>query len=219
MTKNKQDIYQQLQQSFPKEAYGQDKSRGFSLTTIDAYHIIDRLNQIFGLCGEGWKFEPIRWIETETEIVVIGNLCYDLDGDNTKKVPCVGGKRIVKNNLADAYKSAMTNAISKGASFLGVGIDVYMGSFAGQTTGSTTTSEPRKQTNTPKPDTSTPPEDMTQEEQYHDRIATIRSFATQKKLKATEVRAIEQEAKKFYKTDPSKGIEYLNEQIVATENK
>lgn len=124
---------EKLKASFSKDAYDIDKSRGFELTTIDAYHIIERLNDVFGLCGTGWRLDVKEWRTTDKEIICIAELWYDLnitrESDNPKSVSCVGGKRIIKDNLTDAYKSAMTNAICKGASFLGVGLDVYKGEF------------------------------------------------------------------------------------------
>ena len=121
--------YENLKAKFPNSAYGKDKSRGFELTTIDAYAVIERLNDVFGVCGEGWKLEIKEWLRIEQEIICIAELQYDLGGV-LKSVPCVGGKRIVKENYADAYKSAQTNAICKGASFIGVGLDVYKGEFS-----------------------------------------------------------------------------------------
>ena len=132
MTKEN-DIYSKLKTKFPKEAYGTDKSRGFSLDTIDAYYIIERLNEVFGLCGEGWWLTDIIWktIEGEKNLVICcATFCYIKSGvTQFQSFPCVGGHQVVKDRWDDAYKSAMTNAICKGASFLGVGLDVYKGEF------------------------------------------------------------------------------------------
>jgi len=122
------NIKEELLKPFPKEAYGEDKSRGFPLTTIDAYYVIERLNNVFGLCGTGWGLDVKEYITTEKEIVALSHLWYK-NGTEIKRIECEGGKKIVHDNLTDAYKSARTNAICKGASFLGVGLDVYKGEY------------------------------------------------------------------------------------------
>ena len=163
------DFYERLKKPFPKDAYDEDKSRGFSLTTIDAYHVIDRLNEVFGLCGTGWKLQVNEWIKTEDEIILIGELSYNVNGD-IKTVPCVGGKRIIKNNLTDAYKSAMTNAICKGASFIGVGLNVYKGQFDFNTS-QTEQPKPKKPLQEPQ---KSPPEQPTPDA---DELATPKQAA------------------------------------------
>ena len=123
--KKTNDVYDKLIEPFPKEAYDEETSRGFPLTTIDAYHVIERLNNVLGLCGTAWKLEVREWIEKNGEIIAICQFHYDLDTEKPKSFPCVGGKKIIHENYTDGYKSAMTNAICKGASFLGVGLSVY----------------------------------------------------------------------------------------------
>lgn len=124
----KEEQIKELKSLFPKEAYGIDKSRGFPLTTIDAYYIIERLNKVFGMCGEGWGLKIKEYIRTETEITALSVFWYK-NGDEIMEIQCEGGKRIVKTNITDAYKSARTNAICKGASFIGVGMNVYKGEY------------------------------------------------------------------------------------------
>lgn len=126
MDKTKWDI---LRADFPKEAYSEDNSRGFKLTTINAYYIIERLNTALGICGEGWWFNVKEWIKNEKEVICIGDLLY-FDGDKPCSVKdVVGSHKVVHENWGDCYKSARTNAISKGASELEVGLNVYKGEF------------------------------------------------------------------------------------------
>lgn len=133
--KTKENIYNKLTEKFDDKAYGSDSSRGFSLSTIDAYYIIERLNEVFGLCGKGWRLEVQEWLRTDKEVVCFARLYYNLkNGEEPPYVECEGGKRIIHENLTDAYKSARTNAICKGASFLGVGLEVYKGEFEGTET-------------------------------------------------------------------------------------
>lgn len=130
------EIYEKLKTKFPEEAYGTDKSRGFSLDTIDAYYVIERLNEVFGLCGEYWWLDNVEWIKIKGEknlIICSALFCYIKSKDSKiSQFPCIGGHQVVKDRWDDAYKSAMTNCICKGASFLGVGLDVYKGEFDGK---------------------------------------------------------------------------------------
>ena len=64
-----QDQIQALKAPFPLEALSSDFSRGFELTGIandalikaaqadaDASAVIERLNEVFGPCGIGWRY-------------------------------------------------------------------------------------------------------------------------------------------------------------------
>lgn len=69
-----QDQIQAIQAPFPPESLSSDTSRGFELTSIKAAFVIERLNQVFGPCGIGWRyvhspFEEIRTDNGRTEIV------------------------------------------------------------------------------------------------------------------------------------------------------
>jgi hypothetical protein len=44
-----------LRASFPAEALSADTSRGFELTSIKAAFVVERLNEVFGPCGTGWR--------------------------------------------------------------------------------------------------------------------------------------------------------------------
>ena len=45
-----------LRAPFPAEALKPDTSRGFELTSIKAAYVIERLNEVFGPCGVGWRY-------------------------------------------------------------------------------------------------------------------------------------------------------------------
>ena len=145
-----EELYEKLKKSFPDKAYNNDGSRGFNLTTIDAYHVIDRLNEVFGLCGKGWWLSDIEWIKIEGDkniVICSAIFCYlgfGLEGE-FHRFPCVGGHQVIKNRWDDGYKSAMTNCICKGASFLGVGLNVYKGEFKGKTEQQPKTESEKKQ--------------------------------------------------------------------------
>ena len=51
-----QDQVQGLRAPFPAEALSADTSRGFELTPIKKAYLVERLNEVFGLCGMGWRY-------------------------------------------------------------------------------------------------------------------------------------------------------------------
>ena len=100
--------------------------RGFYLTTIDAQAVKERLNEAFGYGG--WAFED-EYEERDGEILCRGKLVVRWKGDSEfeKSIPSVTSALIGKSEIGNAYKSARTSAISKAASELGIGSEVFRG--------------------------------------------------------------------------------------------
>jgi hypothetical protein len=155
-----QDQIQALRSPFPPEALSADTSRGFELTSIKAAYVIERLNEVFGLCGTGWRYahSPFEEVHTDTRRVEIvtevafqyrfpattdGIGCAPITWDaqasgwafrgetgvwNEPILAC-GGKSVGKGGAAvtDARKSAVTDGLTKAASMIGVGHDVFKG--------------------------------------------------------------------------------------------
>ena len=77
----KQDQVQGLKARFPAEALSADTSRGFELTSIKAAYVVERLNEVFGLCGTGWRYVHSPFEEVTTDKGVKRQLEMDI-GDN-----------------------------------------------------------------------------------------------------------------------------------------
>jgi len=110
--------------------------QGRYFTSIESQAVKNRLNECFGLFG--WEFveDEVRTVENDNEVVCRGHLTVTWNGKDdagqpitfTKTVPSVGGKVQLSNDtLADTMKGARTAAISKAASELGIGDDVFSG--------------------------------------------------------------------------------------------
>ena len=109
------------------------------MTVIDAYHIVSRLTQVFGICGAGWGVEVEEWTLSPdgSNMAASGHIWYKLDegggapasrqNDQHCVVPAIGDARVFKGNIAEARKKAQTNLISKASSFIGIGLSVYQG--------------------------------------------------------------------------------------------
>lgn len=104
------------------------------LSTIKSIFIVERLNDVFGVCG--WDFEH-EVVEKTTNgdkpyIVVKGRIYireFDLYTPFQYGGHDLGGKG---TEPADGYKSAVTDAMSKCASLLEIGIQVFKGEPSSQ---------------------------------------------------------------------------------------
>jgi hypothetical protein len=95
------------------------------------------LTEHFGPCGSGWYYEIIdRGKEDfagEVSAHVLINLYVKIDGEWSKPIQGIGGSMLVAKEKAgpyhsdEAFKQALTDAISVSCKALGVAADVYMG--------------------------------------------------------------------------------------------
>jgi hypothetical protein len=84
-----QDQIQAIQAPFPPESLSSDTSRGFELTSIKAAFVIERLNQVFGPCGIGWRyvhspFEEVQVSGGRVEIVTEVAFQYRFNATNDR---------------------------------------------------------------------------------------------------------------------------------------
>jgi hypothetical protein len=169
-----QDQVQALRSPFPDEALSEDVSRGFPLTSIAAAYVLERLGDVFGPCGIGWRYAHTPFDEVETgngrvEVVTEVALQYRFKPTNdcvgcdpvmwnaqagdwtfragasnhdwSEPIFACGGHAVGKGGvpLTDARKSAVTDGLTKAASMIGVGHEVFkglvrVGGSSGQTT-------------------------------------------------------------------------------------
>jgi len=151
LTRDQMDI---LRAPFPLEALRADTSRGFELTSIKAAYVIERLNEAFGPCGTGWRyvhcpFEDVPTDDGRLEVVTEVAFQYRLPDDGTgcgrvtwaegwqygagqawsEPILACGGKGMGRGGApyTDARKSAVTDGLTKAASMIGVGHNVFKG--------------------------------------------------------------------------------------------
>lgn len=125
------EVYKKLKADFPKEAYSVDNTRGFPLTSIKAQYVIERLNDVLGL--DGWSIDG-EFEKDENGVAFIGSLNVKIgDKEVTRSGVGYGAYQkdkdgnLKKSSIGDAFKSAMTDMISKTASHIGVGNEVFKG--------------------------------------------------------------------------------------------
>lgn len=105
-------------------------------TDINPMWRIKKLTEVFGPCGIGWKYDILKkWLESgangEIAAFVDINLFVKVDGEWSEPIPGNGGAMYVvkeRNGLYtddEAYKKALTDAISVSCKALGFAADVY----------------------------------------------------------------------------------------------
>lgn len=103
------------------------------MTDINPVWRIQKMTEVFGMCGQGWGYDIIKiWNEQgnagEVATFVHINLWI---GDERCIVPGVGGSMFVTKESAglrtndEAVKMALTDALSVAMKALGMGADVY----------------------------------------------------------------------------------------------
>jgi len=130
------DLYNKVK-AVPKEALTEIKAgRMKGKSNINPQWRIYKLTEMFGPCGIGWKYKITRqWIEeganNEKAAFVNIELFVKIDGEWSDAIPGNGGSSFVANELKglhtsdEAYKMALTDAISVSCKALGIAADVY----------------------------------------------------------------------------------------------
>ncbi len=100
------------------------------------------MTEHFGPVGIGWKYTVDRtWTEqgADGEVMAFAHVSvYIKDGEKwSDAIPGVGGSTLIAkekggfHNSDEAFKMAITDALSVALKMLGVGADIYMGMFDG----------------------------------------------------------------------------------------
>lgn len=112
------DVLEKLKAPLPPEAVSPNPERP-GLSVIKVIYVVERLNEVFGL--NGWHVVN-QVVESGRMIVVKATVTVPEYGIEIEQY---GGND--NPDRGDAYKGACTDALSKCASYLGVGMDVYKG--------------------------------------------------------------------------------------------
>ncbi len=111
---------------------------GRQFTTVDAYHQFQRMTEKFGPVGEGWGWTVQEqgtlgsavWVR----ILFWWTLPDSSDPLNQNSYQVYGGARWKKQSGEDfdpdeAFKKALTDALTKAMSYLGMNADIFQGRF------------------------------------------------------------------------------------------
>lgn len=104
-------------------------------TAIDSYYQIQRATEMFGPLGQGWGFDAEYRFEQNLAIAIV-KLWYVWEGKKSEPFSVCAANQLVAVDKTgrqhldeDAAKKALTDAITKGLSYLGFSADVFMGKF------------------------------------------------------------------------------------------
>lgn len=111
-----------LDRRLPDEAVSQHPTKKF-LSSIKSIYVTERLNEVFGVGS--WRVETE--IVERSERMVVVKLRFSIP-EYGIYYECFGGND--NADLGDACKGATTDALTKVASWLGIGSDVFKGKYS-----------------------------------------------------------------------------------------
>ena len=174
-----------------------------------------KLTEMFGPVGLGWKIAIERlWLEDRLGDEVIANAAITLqvkyngiDGEWSDPIPGVGGNKALKKDKRgevcndEAYKMALTDAISVACKLIGIGANVYWEKDATKYTGRQETSN--KPYNSPAEPRETRPDQRAErarnEAQSGEQAA--RTQADEERPRKTRREVVETRLRRFGATD------------------
>lgn len=109
----------QLVRPLPQEAVTPHPTKTY-LSSIKSIYVTERLNEVFGVGS--WRVEVDKVDQANKMVVVKVRLTIPAYGIDYE---CYGGND--NSDLGDAYKGATTDALTKIASWLGIGQEVFKG--------------------------------------------------------------------------------------------
>lgn len=127
----------------PKSALKQIKGGRLSgMTDINPQWRYKAMHDVFGQCGNGWKYEIQRtWTEQGTagQVFMFAQVAVytAFNGEWSAPIPGIGGSMLLETQKGslhhndEAVKMAVTDALSVALKMLGVGSDIYMGRWDG----------------------------------------------------------------------------------------
>lgn len=118
------EMLEKLTHPLPTEAVTPHPTKKF-LSSIKSIYVTTRLNEVFGTGA--WKVET-NFIDKDNKMVVV-KVKFSIPSYGIE-YECFGGND--NPDLGDAYKGATTDALTKIASWLGIGAEVFRGE-AGKT--------------------------------------------------------------------------------------
>ena len=133
-------LWKSVEKSSPSQLKAVAFGRKF--VSIDAHSQIKRATEVFGVIGQGWKFECEILDNTPENLCIVKVLVYiNIEGRDSQKSPLSywsdpvmqygsGEWKSKKGHVdPDAPKKATTDGLTKCLSYLGMNADVFMGQW------------------------------------------------------------------------------------------
>jgi len=135
--------YYNMMKRPPKTALKQIQGgRLKGMTDIKPQWRTEVMTEVFGPCGIGWSYEIEKlWSEPAPDNQVFSfakvTVKIKVDGEWSQPIPGIGGSMLIEKEKSglhasdEAYKMAVTDALSVAMKALGVAADIYMGEWDG----------------------------------------------------------------------------------------
>ena len=88
-------------------------------------YVFDSVNEVIG--PENWRYELTKEVIHDNQAIAEVRLFFKVDSEWLCKGSHKGQMQIIKNNVGDAQKGAITDAIQKCMSLVSIGSDAYKG--------------------------------------------------------------------------------------------
>lgn len=134
-TVDKMAVYNSMRQVPPVALKTISAGRLKNMSDINPMWRIQKMTEVFGLCGFGWRYEIVKqWNETygnEVKSYCNINLYVKVNDVWSEAIPGTGGSSFVAQERNGAYvsdenfKMALTDALSVAMKSLGMAADVY----------------------------------------------------------------------------------------------
>jgi len=132
---NEVELWAALDEKFPPQAYEEDSRGSRTYVGVSVQYVVERMTQVFGPCGVGWKFSIIDWRinemvqegRSQREAQVLLEVSYETGTGWSEPIPSFGASQVSGNGVGDALKGATADALKKALSFLGLAMHVYRG--------------------------------------------------------------------------------------------
>ena len=127
---DKLKIWNALEKTNPTHTKKAPSKYGKTITTIDAMHQIKNMTAAFGPVGKGWSYD-VKYHYAEKLIFAEVKIRYCLQGEWYSYGPVCSVAPLGNNRGLDdeAPKKAMTDALTKAFSHLGLNADIFLGKF------------------------------------------------------------------------------------------
>jgi len=127
---DKLKIWNALEKTNPAHTKPARSDYGKMITTIDAMHQIKNMTAAFGPVGKGWSYD-VKYHYTEKLVFAEVKIRYCLQGEWYSYGPVCSVAPLGNNRGLDdeAPKKAMTDALTKAFSHLGLNADIFLGKF------------------------------------------------------------------------------------------
>lgn len=144
---NNMRIWNEVKQPPPGALKTIKTGRLKNMTDISPQWRYQEATKQFGVCGVGWKYTVDRkWLEPGSDEIVAAfadiSLYVKIDGEWSDAIPGHGGSTFVSREKVgtpaerlhtsdEAFKMAVTDALSVAFKMLGFGADIYLGHWTG----------------------------------------------------------------------------------------